>query len=107
MKINRKPAFQPISGYFYQQRNTVVYDTEKRLVKLLIEKSEKGIETVKTDITREMNKKFPDYTDSERYQLSDIGYQFARNKKDSDKTWKLEEIKRGKIFKKRNKHRRK
>ena len=50
-------------------------------MKLLIEKSEKGIETVKTDITHEMNKKFPDYTDSERYQLSDIRYQFARNKK--------------------------
>ena len=38
----------------------------KRLVKLLLEESEKVIETVETDITREMDKKFTDYTDSER-----------------------------------------
>ena len=38
----------------------------KRLVRLLLEESEKVIETVEMDITREMDKKFPDYTDSER-----------------------------------------
>ena len=58
LKINKKSAFQPISGNFYQQWETVLYDTEKRLVKLLLEKSQKVIETVETDITREMDKKF-------------------------------------------------
>ena len=66
LQINKKPAFQPISSDIYQQSNTLLYDTEKRLEKLLLEESEKVIETVKTDITREMDKKFPDSTDSER-----------------------------------------
>ena len=66
MQINKKPAFQPISSNIYQQSNTLLYDTEKRLEKLLLEESEKVIETVKTDITREMDKKFPDSTDSKR-----------------------------------------
>ena len=35
LKINKKPAFQQISDNFHQQWNTVLYDTEKRLVKLL------------------------------------------------------------------------
>ena len=39
---------------------------EKKLVKLLLEESEKVIETVGTNITREIHKKFPDSTDSER-----------------------------------------
>ena len=29
LKIDKKPAFQPISDNFYQQWNTVLYDTEK------------------------------------------------------------------------------
>ena len=66
LQINKKPAFQPISSNIYQQSNTLLYDEEKRLEKLLLEESEKVIETVKTDITREMDKKFPDSTDSER-----------------------------------------
>ena len=41
LKINKKLEFQPISGNFYQQWNTVLYDTEKRLVRLLLEESEK------------------------------------------------------------------
>ena len=38
----------------------------KKLVKLLLEESEKVIETVGANITREIYKKFPDSTDSER-----------------------------------------
>ena len=46
--------------------NAVLFNTEKRLVKILLEESEKVIETVQTDITREMDKKVSDYKDSER-----------------------------------------
>ena len=79
LKINKKPAFQPISGNFYQKWNTVLYDTEKRLVKLLLEESEKVIQAVETGITREIDKKFPDYTDSERTSVRVIHKKFKQN----------------------------
>ena len=78
LKINKKPAFQPISGNFYQW-NTVLYDTEKRLVMLLLEESEKVIATVEMDITREMDIKFPDYTDSERTLVREKHKRFEQN----------------------------
>ena len=71
--------FQPISGNFHRQWNTVLYDTEKRLVKLLLEESEKVIETVETDITREMDKNFPDNTDSERTSVGEKHKRLEQN----------------------------
>ena len=79
LKINKTPAFQPRSANFYQHWNTVLYDTEKRLVKLLLEESEKVIERVETEITREMDKKFPDYTDSERTSVREKHKRFEQN----------------------------
>ena len=65
LKIDKKPAFQPISDNFYQQWNTVLYDTEKadnvitqkRLITSLLEESEKVIETAETNTTRKMDKR--------------------------------------------------
>ena len=89
LKINKKPAFQPISGNFYQQWNIVLYDTEKRLVRLSLEESEKVIETVEMDITREMDKKFPDYADSERTSVQEKHKRFEQNLKiRRNKKWK-------------------
>ena len=79
MKIIKKPAFQPILDNFYQQWNTVLYHTEKRLVKVLLEESEKVAETVETSITREMDEKFPDYTDSERISAHEKHKRFEQN----------------------------
>ena len=79
LKINKKPTFQPISGNFYQQWNTVLYDTEKRLVSLLLEESEKVIETVEMNITREMDKTFPDYTNSEKTSVREKHKRFEQN----------------------------
>ena len=42
LKIKKKTAFELISGNFYQQWNLVLYDTEKRLVDLWQEESEKS-----------------------------------------------------------------
>ena len=52
---------------------------EKRLVRLLLDESEKVIETVEMDITREMDKKFPDYTDSERTSVREKHKRFKQN----------------------------
>ena len=79
LKINKKPASQPIQGNFYQRWNTVLYDTEKRLEKLLLEESEKLIETVETDITREMDTKFLEYTDSGRASVWEKHKRFEQN----------------------------
>ena len=64
---------------FHQQWSTVLYDTEKRLVKLLLEESEKVIETVETDITREMDKNFPDNTDRERTSVGEKHKRLEQN----------------------------
>ena len=92
LKTNKKPAFQPISGNFYQQWNTVLDDMEKRLVKLLLEDLEKVIETSETEITRRKDKKFPDYTDSERKSVRE-----KHNR--SEQNLEIEEIKSGKNLK--------
>ena len=76
LKINKKPAFQPISGNFYQHWNIVLYDTQKRLVKLLLEKV---IERVGTEITLEIDKKFPDYTNSGRTSVREKHKRFEQN----------------------------
>ena len=55
-----------LSDNYYQKWNKVLHDTYKRLAMLLLEESEKVIEIVETDITREMNKKLSGSTDSER-----------------------------------------
>ena len=79
LKIYKKPAFQPIQGNFYQRWNTVLYDTEKRLVKLLLEESEKVTETAETDIIREMDKKLPDYTDNGKTSVCEKHKRFEQN----------------------------
>ena len=59
----------------------------KKVVKLLLEESEKVTETVETDITRETDKKFPDYTDSgrisvrEKHKRFQLNLEIRRNKK--------------------------
>ena len=59
--------------------NTVLYDAKKRLVRLLLEESEKVIKTVEMDITREMDKQFPDCTDSERTSVREKHKRFEQN----------------------------
>ena len=79
MKINKRPALQSISDNFYQQWNTVLYETEKRLAKLLLRESEKVIDTVEIDITRKMDKKCPDSADSGRISVHEKHKRFQQN----------------------------
>ena len=83
---------------FHQQWSTVLYDTEKRLVKLLLEESEKVIETVETDITREMDKNFPDNTDRERTSVGEKHKRLEQN-------LEIRRNKEWKNLKKESKHR--
>ena len=40
LKINKRPAFEVVTDEFENQWNSVLYDAEKRLVKLLLKESE-------------------------------------------------------------------
>ena len=43
------PDIQQISNDFYYQWNTVLYDTEKRLVELLLTETQKVVEKTQTE----------------------------------------------------------
>ena len=50
LKLNKRPAFEPVSENFPFQWNNVLFDAEKKLVKLLLEESEKVIEKIEIDM---------------------------------------------------------
>ena len=49
LRINKAPAIQPISENFNNQWNTILYDSEKRLIRLLLEETQKVVEKTRTD----------------------------------------------------------
>ena len=47
LKINKHPAFESVTDDFENQWNSVLYDAEKRLVKLLLKESKNVVAKVK------------------------------------------------------------
>ena len=54
LKINKRPAFELVTDEFENQWNSVLYDAEKRLVKLLLGESENVVAKVQSEIELEI-----------------------------------------------------
>ena len=56
LRIKKRPAFEAATDHFENQWNSILYDTEKRLVKLLLKESENFIAKIDTEIEIELQK---------------------------------------------------
>ena len=56
LRIKKRPAFEAATDHFENQWNSILYDTEKRLVKLLLKESENVIAKIDTEIEIELQK---------------------------------------------------
>ena len=54
LKINKRQVFESVIDYFENQWNSVLYDVEKRLVKLLLKESENVVANVQSKIELEI-----------------------------------------------------
>ena len=54
LKINKRQVFESVIDYFENQWNSVLYDVEKRLVKLLLKESENVVAKVQSKIELEI-----------------------------------------------------
>ena len=60
-RIKKRPSFETVTDHFKNQWNSILYDTEKRLVESLLKESENVIPKIDTDIEIE-HQKFEDLT---------------------------------------------
>ena len=56
LRIKKRPASAVVTDHFENQWNSILYDTEKRLVKLLLKESENVIAKIDTEIEIELQK---------------------------------------------------
>ena len=59
LRINKAPAIQPIFEHFNNQWNTILYDSEKRLIRLLLEETQKVVEKTRTDFNKNLEVNYP------------------------------------------------
>ena len=56
LRIKKRPAFKPVSDTFEGKWNSVLYNTEKRLVELLLKESEEAASVVEAEIHVEIER---------------------------------------------------
>ena len=61
LKINKQPAFEPVSENFLFQWNNVLFDAEKKLVKLLLEEFKKVIDKIEIDTSNEVKENYTQF----------------------------------------------
>ena len=66
LRIKRAPAIQPISEDFNNQWNTILYDSEKRLVRLMLEETQKVVEKTRTDFNEKLEVNYPRHYEEEK-----------------------------------------
>ena len=59
LRINKAPAIQPISEDFNNHWNTILHNSEKRLIRLLLEETQKVVEKIRTDFNKNLEVNYP------------------------------------------------
>ena len=83
LRITKRPAFTPVSDTFEVEWNSILYDTEKRLVELLLKESEGAISVVEAEIQVEIER-----SDCTNEILEDLEKKHKEYKKQPEKRWK-------------------
>ena len=87
LKINKRQVFESVIDYFENQWNSVLYDVEKRLVKLLLKESENVVANVQSEIELEILDSETTY-EVTRERLEQKHVKFKQNlEKRRDKKW--------------------
>ena len=58
LKINKKPAFTPVSNYFTEKWNNILRSAEEKLVNLLLAESDNVIDNLQTKIKEGLQNKY-------------------------------------------------
>ena len=58
LRINKAPAIQTIFEHFNNQWNTILYGSETRLVRLLLEENQKVVEKTRTEFNENLEVSF-------------------------------------------------
>ena len=66
LRINKAPAIQTIFEHFNNQWNTILYDSEKRLIRLLLEETQKVVEKTRTDFNKNLEVNYPHHHEEEK-----------------------------------------
>ena len=88
LRINKRPAFESVSDKFENKWNSVLYDAEKLLVKLLLKESENVVAKVQSEIELEISDSATAYEVTlERLEQKHAKYKQNLEKR-HDKKWK-------------------
>ena len=60
LRIKRLTAIKPILEDFSNQQNSVLYDSEKRLIQLLLAETQKVVEKTQIELNEELHEKYPE-----------------------------------------------
>ena len=58
LRIKKLPAIKPVSENFSNQCNSVLYDSEKRLVQLLLSERQKVVGKTQIEFNKELHEKY-------------------------------------------------
>ena len=78
LKIKKKPAFQPVSEDFEVKWNSILYNTERNIVELLLYEAEKVILKIQVEIQEEVNEKNPEKFERNYVELEGQHSRFQR-----------------------------
>ena len=56
LRIKKRPVFKAVNDIFEGEWNSILYDTEKRLVELLLKKSEEAVSVIEAEIQVEIER---------------------------------------------------
>ena len=59
LRINKAPAIESLSEDFSNQWNTIIYDSEKLLIRLLLEENQKVVEKTRKDFNKNLEVNYP------------------------------------------------
>ena len=101
-KINKKPAFIPISNDFTEKWNNILRSAEEKLVNLLLAKSDNVVDNIQPKIKKGLQNKYGNDIE-ESFKKLEQKHQDYKNKltRKRDKKWKILE-KNQEIFKSAN-----
>ena len=83
LRIKKRPAFKPVSDTFEGEWNSILYNTEKRLVELLLKESEDAVSVVEAEIQVEIER-----SDSTNEILEHLEKKHKEYKEQLEKRWK-------------------
>ena len=69
LRIKKEPAFVPITDDFHNQWQSVLYDAEKRLVKLLLTESEKVITSIELEFDQQLELEYPEAVNEKKVEI--------------------------------------